>query len=121
TTYTLKARFNKLNGTLYGQAWIEVNWIEVDDISSSNPKQFSQGGGLRIKELRNFDNNNNPLTKRTYKYHYSELVNGELIEKSYGKLKSVPNFRIDNYHLIGSYDPGGSIFNCDRKLFPECN
>lgn len=98
TTYTLRARFDKLNEALNGQVLIKVNWTENDD-ASATAKQFAYGGGLRVKSIKNVDHNGTVKTIKNYQYHYKEIEEGVEIEKSYGKLKTIPNYSVD--HLVG--------------------
>ncbi len=98
STYKLVVNFDKKNGAMYGQAWIKVDWTEIDN-SSSN-QDFAIGGGLRVKTITNYDNDNTPLLKKTYNYHYTENINNEDIEKSYGRLKTIPNYEVDHIVLM---------------------
>lgn len=91
--YILEAFFDSKNGIYYGQAHMLVEW---EDIEVDKENQFSVGGGLRVKSISDFDNDEELITKRKYSYHNTYLdTNGDSITKSYGKIKTVPDFAIN--------------------------
>jgi len=87
--YQIKVYFNDLGGLLYGLADVRVRY---EGVVGEDGKDFSIGGGLRVKSIIDRDNDESIATKRNFKYHYFEQVDGEQIEKSYGRLKTVPRY-----------------------------
>ena len=87
-TYIIEAYFNDMGGLLRGQALMRAKW---EDTVVGTGKQFSYGGGLRIKSILDRDSDGSVETSRNFNYHYFETIDNELVEKSYGKLKTVPN------------------------------
>ena len=86
--YVLRAHFDDKGGTLYGQAFIRARW---EDVSVDPTQQYAVGGGLRVKSIVDRDIDGTQLRERNFKYHYLETVDGVQVEKSYGKLKTIPN------------------------------
>lgn len=93
--YVLKAHFDDLGGQIFGQAYIRARW---DDVNVSEEQQYSVGGGLRVKSIIDRDNDTDKTitTKRNFNYHYKENVNGQIVEKSYGRIKTLPNYFADH-------------------------
>ncbi|WP_282163102.1 RHS repeat protein [Ulvibacterium marinum] len=96
--YKLVAFFNSHNGLYKGLVNIHAQW---EDVEIDTEKQFSVGGGLRVSSITEYDNNGELETKRSYNYHYEEqLPNGSFVEKSHGKVKTLPNFGIDQISVL---------------------
>ena len=95
--YVIKAHFDDMGGQIYGQASIRATW---SDVAVSEVKDYSVGGGLRIKSITDRDIDGSIETKRNFNYHYKELVEGEMVEKSYGRIKTLPNFYSDHRTLF---------------------
>ncbi len=94
--YILRAYFNDYDNTYFGQAQLVMTWQEEKETgTAANPKDFSIGGGLRIKSITDYTSDGIRATKRNYHYHYKEMVDGVEVEKSYGKIKTLPNYDID--------------------------
>lgn len=91
--YTLEVYFNNYDGLYFGQAKVTATWEELDD------NGISVGGGLRIKSIVDYEADSRQSQKRSFNYHYEEMINGVLVEKSYGKLKTSPNFTT-NYPVV---------------------
>ncbi|RKN75921.1 RHS repeat protein [Ulvibacterium marinum] len=107
--YVIEAHFNSSNGLYYGMADIHAQW---EDIEISVDKQYSIGGGLRVKSITDFDSSGTEEIKRMYNYHYTTLENNLEVERSYGKIKTLPNFAIDETAVRGysSVDPNGFFY-----------
>ncbi len=96
--YKIKAFFDSDNGLYYGSADIKAEWEDVD---VSADKQYSIGGGLRVASITDYDNDGSVVTKRNYDYHYKDtLTDGTVVEKSYGKIKTLPNFAIHQIAVL---------------------
>ncbi|MEX0275125.1 MAG: hypothetical protein AB3N16_12180 [Flavobacteriaceae bacterium] len=94
--YILRAYFDDHDNTYFGQAQVILTWQEERETgTAADPKDFSIGGGLRIRSITDYTADGIRATKRNYNYHYTELVNGIEVEKSYGKIKTLPNYDID--------------------------
>ncbi|WP_422079425.1 hypothetical protein [Ulvibacterium sp.] len=87
--YTLEVYFDDMQGQLYGQTLVryEFEGEVVDDT-----RQYSVGGGLRVKSLTEKDNSGVQATKTNYNYHYFADDNGVQVERSYGRIKTMPNY-----------------------------
>ena len=115
TRYQLAPGLYKLHASFGAQASELVDGIVQARIKWSNQftptpeskKQISYGGGLRIKSISEFDQSGEPQLKKNYKYHYTDT---DGVEKSYGKLFSVPRFVVDTYTAtsFASILPSGS-------------
>ncbi len=90
--YLLEVGFDDKNGLLYGTADIHAQW---EDVELGDTKEYSIGGGLRVASISEYDSDGQLETKRAYNYHYFVDDNGTQVEKSYGKIKSQPNFAIN--------------------------
>jgi len=98
--YQLKVHFNDHNETYFGQAQIILKWLEESVTgTAANPKQYSIGGGLRVKSITDYSEPGKIAQKRNYNYHYKEIIDGIEIEKSYGKIKTLPNYNINKSPL----------------------
>ncbi|WP_411032371.1 RHS repeat domain-containing protein [Spongiimicrobium sp. 3-5] len=109
--YVLKAHFDDLGGKIYGQAFIRARW---DDVNVSEEQMYSMGGGLRVKSIIDRDNDANETitTKRNFNYHYNESVDGQVVEKSYGRIKTLPNYFTDHKTIYSlELRPAGNFSN----------
>lgn len=96
--YVIIAHFNSHNGLYYGQADIHAEW---EDVEVGLDKAYSIGGGLRVASITDFDNDGNLETQKSYNYHYNEeLADGTVVEKSRGKIKTLPNFAIHQAEVL---------------------
>jgi YD repeat-containing protein len=94
--YVLRAYFNDHGGIYYGQALATLSWQEEKVTgTATDPKDFSIGGGIRIKSISDYSKDGIQATKRNYNYHFKEVVDGVEVEKSYGRIKTLPNYDID--------------------------
>ena len=101
--YILKAVFDSKDQRVYGNAIITAKW---QDEQVSSTSLFAVGGGLRTKSTVDRDSDGSIETKRNFNYHYKELLDGIELERSYGKVKTLPNYYADHrtvYKL--SYGP----------------
>ncbi|EJL62303.1 RHS repeat domain-containing protein, partial [Flavobacterium sp. CF136] len=99
--FTLEAYFNDRNGLLIGVADIKASWeTTYQNIQS----YYSQGGGLRVKSISDYDSDGSLETKRAFNYHYQSTVDGQVVQMSYGKLKTkMPRYeRIHRFTYTGS-------------------
>ena len=81
--FILEAYFNDQNGLLMGVANIRASWDAIHETVSS---YYSKGGGLRVKSISDYDSDGSLKMKRTFNYHYINMINGQMVQKSYGKL-----------------------------------
>ncbi|AYN01044.1 hypothetical protein [Chryseobacterium sp. 3008163] len=103
--FILEAYFNDQNGLLMGVANIRASW---DELVSS---YYSKGGGLRIKSISDSDSDGSLKMKRAFNYHYINVINGQTVQKSYGKLHT-SKVRYEREH---SYTYSGQINNQVRN------
>jgi len=99
--FTLEAYFNNQNGLLRGVAEIKASWeATYENIQS----YYSKGGGLRVKSISDYDSDGSLEIKRAFNYHYQSTVDGQVVQKSYGKLKTIkPRYdRIHRFTYTGS-------------------
>ena len=98
--YTLEAFFNTHNGAYIGHSEIIATWQEeAEQGTAENPKFFSLGGGIRIKSITDHDSDGSIAQKRNFNYHYMENVNGVMMEKSHGRIKTLPNHAPDHPYI----------------------
>ena len=109
--YTLEAYFKDYNQTYFGQAVITATWQEIEASGTAeNPLDFSVGGGLRVKSIIDFDEKSNPVRKRNFNYHYKETnYQGVVVEKSYGKAKTLATFALNNPLYIDASNGVGQV------------
>lgn len=81
--FILEAYFNDQNGLLMGVSNIRASWDATHETISS---YYSKGGGLRVQSISDYDSDGSLKTKRTFNYHYINMINGQIVQKSYGKL-----------------------------------
>jgi len=100
--FTLEAYFNDRDGLLFGIATIKASWNATHETISS---YYSKGGGLRVKSISDYDSDSSLKMKRAFNYHYESAVNGQVVQRSYGKLyTSKPRYeRVHLYTYSGSY------------------
>ncbi len=89
TEYIIEAHFNDHGGLFYGQVSLDAKWAD-DQLSSS--EAYSVGGGLRVKSIEVKDIDGSIQTKHNYNYHYPDTGLDGPITKSYGKIKTLPNY-----------------------------
>lgn len=94
--FTLEAYFNDRDGLLFGIATIKASWNATHENISS---YYSKGGGLRVKSISDYDSNGSLKMKRAFNYHYQSTVDGQVVQKSYGKLKTSKP-RYERVHLF---------------------
>jgi YD repeat-containing protein len=94
--FTLEAYFNDQNGLLRGVAEIKASWDATHENISS---YYSKGGGLRVKSISDYDSDGSLETKRAFNYHYQDTIDAQVVQKSYGKLKTTKP-RYDRVHLF---------------------
>ena len=106
--YIIKAHFDSHNGLYKGIVNLKAEW---EAVQVSDEQAFSTGGGLRVASVTDYDSDGTVATKRNYNYHYMETANdGTVIEKSYGKIKTLPNYAIHQTEIRNiSADNGGEI------------
>lgn len=91
--FVIIAYFDSSDGLYYGQADIHAEW---DEALVDENQQYSVGGGLRVASISDFTQGDQLATKRNFNYHYlEEQADLSVVEKSYGKIKTLPNFSID--------------------------
>lgn len=91
--YIIEAYFDSHGGLYKGQAQI---YTVIEEEMVSQTENYSIGGGLRIAKLINKDYNGDVISQKVWNYHYQELdENGIEVTKSYGKVKTAPDFSID--------------------------
>jgi hypothetical protein len=105
--FIVEAYFNDLNGLLKGQADIVASWEDTEVTG----KNYSIGGGLRMKSISDYDSDGSLETKRAFNYHYQSTVDGQVVQKSYGKLKT----KKPRYERIHRFTYTGSASNAVRN------
>ncbi|OJX31260.1 MAG: hypothetical protein BGO86_05065 [Chryseobacterium sp. 36-9] len=102
--FILEAYFNDQNGLLMGVANIRASWDET--VSS----YYSKGGGLRVKSISDYDSDGSLKMKRAFNYHYINVINGQTVQKSYGKLHtSILTYERDHSYTYSGSDPNNLL------------
>ena len=97
--YILEAFFDDHDGLYYGLSYIKAEWEESE---VSETEQYSIGGGLRISKVIEKDYSGMVIGEKAFNYHYQTMDNGVEVTKTYGKIKTIPNFAINRgtvYHM----------------------
>lgn len=102
----LEAYFNDHEGLYFGRGKVTATY-ETSESQLSN-EDFSFGGGLRMKGISQYEEDGSLLLRKNYNYHYKELIDGVEVEKSYGKLKVLPSYKLSHPYYMDSY---GNITN----------
>lgn len=115
--YVLRAYFDDQDGRLTGKAKITATWQSEQVSSTAN---YALGGGLRVKSITDRDHDGSIANSLLYNYHYKvTLADGVQLEKSYGKIKTLPNYYTDHRTVYTVEVLGPGPLNYDIEELPK--
>lgn len=99
-------------GGSFQEIRVVVKWTETRKAQhlASETNHYSYAGGLRVKQVTDYDQNNDMVKQRRYNYHFEEDSNQDGIKDVYsrGRRMSPPSyFRYETVFL-----PGGDTASC---------
>lgn len=91
-----KATINPLVGDFFQGVYVRVIWTELKRMQSSYPddKRYAYAGGLRVRQVSDYDHAGKVAKSRKYEYHFKEDRDGNGVAETYshGRRMSVPSY-----------------------------